>query len=238
MLRVLWIKITFLNIKIPNYLSWGTSYAKSKNIYGPYECAGKVGTGFSLNPLAHSSFFWWKGQFYHIWCRNVKLPFKFRESIISYCHFDDNGDVVTDTNFLEQHYANGVGQYNASWSKIEAEWYYEIYGNIQKKGNQKDGFVLSNIKDGNWIRFANVTFDKSLKKFISRVSLTGQGGILEIRINTSKGDLLGKVKLTSNTSFEDVSCQLKEFMGKKDVFLVFKGSKGSTMQLDWLKFQE
>ena len=136
------------------YLSWGNQYATSKNLYGPYECAGSVGRGFNLSSFAHSSFFWWKGQFYHVWCYYTKNPtIRYRATMICYCHFDDNGKLVTDTEFLDKHFSNGMGQYNASWSKIEAEWFYEISGDIQKKGTKKDGFVLSNIKNGDWFAF-------------------------------------------------------------------------------------
>lgn len=48
------------------YLSWGRDYAVSKNLCGPYECAGSVGKGQKLDEFAHGSFFWWKGQFYHV----------------------------------------------------------------------------------------------------------------------------------------------------------------------------
>ena len=49
------------------YLSWGRDYATSKNVYGPYTSIGAVGKGHHLDALAHESFFWFKGQFYHIW---------------------------------------------------------------------------------------------------------------------------------------------------------------------------
>ena len=45
--------------------------------------------------------------------------------MMTYCHFDDQGHIVTDTDFLNQHFATGVGHYDAGWSKIEAEWFYE-----------------------------------------------------------------------------------------------------------------
>lgn len=220
------------------YLSWGKNYAKSKNVYGPYECAGSVGKGYNLNAFAHGSFFWWKGQFYHVWCRYLDMAYKYRETIITYCHINDEGNIITDTNFLDQHFSNGVGQYNACWPKIEAEWYYEISGDINKQGNQKDGLVLTNIKDGNWIRFANVTFDKEFTKLVSNVFLKGQKGYIEVRIDSPKGNLLGKIGLASSAIFQEVSCQLKGCIGKKDVFLIFRGSKGSTLQLDWFKFKE
>jgi hypothetical protein len=69
------------------------------------------------------------------------------------------------------------------------------------------------------------------------VSLDGQTGSLEVRTDSPKGDLLGKVVVSPNFSFTEITGQLKEFTGKKDVYLVFKGTKGSSMQLDWFKFE-
>jgi hypothetical protein len=220
------------------YISWGRGYATSKNIYGPYESVGRFGEGQGLNTLAHSSFFWWKGQFYQVWCRYLDMAYKFRETIITFCHMNEKGEAITDINFLDQHFSNGVGQYNASWPKIEAEWYSGISGDIHKKGNLKDGIVLADIKNANWIRFANVTFDKELKKLVVKELFSGKNGLVEIRTDSPKGNLLGTVKLTPAEGFQEVSCQLKGFVGKKDVFLVFKGTEESTLQLDWFKFEE
>jgi len=49
------------------YLSWGSDYAISRNVYGPYQCAGSVGEGHKLGHFGHGSFFWWKGQVHHTW---------------------------------------------------------------------------------------------------------------------------------------------------------------------------
>lgn len=141
------------------YLSWGRDYASSGNIYGPYTCAGTVGHGHHLNEYAHGSFFWWKGQFYHIWCYYINLKYKFRESIISYCHIDEDGKLVTDTRFLDKHFSYGVERSHASRPKIEAEWYTSVSPGIEKRSAGKENFVLSNIKDGDSIAFANVTFE-------------------------------------------------------------------------------
>ena len=220
------------------YLSWGRDYAVSKNIYGPYDCVGAVGHGHNLNEFAHGSFFEWKGQFYHIWCYYIRPGYKYRESIITYCHLDDDGKIVTDTDFLDEHFSNGVGRYNASWSKIEAEWFYEVSGEIHKQGNKKEGFILSNIKDGDWIRFANVTFDEEYDQFISKVS-NEHKGFIEIRTDGLKGKLIGKLELSSSNepdSFREASCNLEEVIGEKDVYLIFNGLKDSTIKLDWFKF--
>ncbi len=221
------------------YLSWGRDYAVSKNIYGPYQCFGGVGKGYNLNEFAHGSFFKWKGQFYHIWCYYINKGYKFRESIITYCHIDDSGKIVTDTNFLDQHFSNGVGQYNASWEKIEAEWFYEKSATIEKIGTEKDGFVLSNIKDKDWVRFANLTFDKAYQKLIVNSSFKGKKGTLEIRTKSPKGKCIGKLELTAKNQskvFQKRELKIDHGISKEDVYVVFKSTENSVLQLDWIKF--
>lgn len=222
------------------YLSWGNQYATSKNVYGPYECVGKVGRGYKLGGFAHGSFIEWKGQFYHMWCYYQDMAYKYRETVISYCHIGDDGQLVTDTDFLDEHFANGVGQYNASWPKIEAEWFYEISGDIQKLGNKKDGFVLGNIRNGDWIRFANVTFDEEKDRLILNVSADSSEGTVEIRIGKPDGKLLGKVDLSPSdgtTAFREITCKLKKFIGKTDIYLVYSSDNRNVVKLDWLKFE-
>jgi hypothetical protein len=158
---------------------------------------------------------------------------------LTYCHFDDEGKIVTDTGFLDQHFSNGVGQYNASWPKIEAEWYYEISKDIQKKGNVRDGFVLSNFRNNDWVRFSNVTFEKAYKKFVASISFSGKNGSIEIRTAKPDGKQIGNIKLVQsakNGSFHEVTFSLNEFVGKTDIYIIFKGDKTATMSLDWFKF--
>ena len=219
------------------YLSWGRDYAISDNVYGPYKSVGSVGVGHNLNELAHGSFFKWKGQFYHIWCYYIKNGFKYRTSIISYCHMDDTGKIVTDTQFLDAHFVNGVGQYNASWEKIEAEWFYEISGDIKKKGTKEKGFILSNIKDGDWIKFANINFDEVYKESLVNLRLKGNKGLLEIRSASSEGKILGKLKLSNSTTFQELKSSIKIQKGKHDIYLVFRSKNESSLEIDWLKFE-
>lgn len=221
------------------YLSWGRDYATSKNIYGPYDCVGSVGKGHHLDEFAHGSFFWWKGQFYHVWCYYIKNGYKFRETIISYCHIDDNGEIVTDTNFLDQHFSNGVGQYQASWDRIEAEWYYEISPKIRKKGTRDDGFVLTGIKDGSWVKYACVSFDNNPQKFEASLHNINGKGCVEIREGSPAGIKIGEITLQKdNKSFKEqyVSISIPKLTGKKDLYLVFTGNKKFTVEMDYFRF--
>lgn len=223
------------------YLSWGRDYATSNSVYGPYICRGSVGFGHNLSEYAHGSFFWWKGQFYHIWCYYLKLGYKYRETIISYCHFDNDGNIVTDTEFLDKYFANGVGQYNASWDRIEAEWYYEISPNIHKKGYRKDGFVLTNIKDGEWIKFSNVNFDKIYKNFNLRMKLPKCGGSVEIRKGSLSGEIIGKAKFSAINKpniFKTIKGELKNNREITDIYLKFNVKCKLSITLDWIKFND
>ncbi|WP_338392437.1 family 43 glycosylhydrolase [Fulvitalea axinellae] len=217
------------------YLSWGRDYAVSKNVYGPYESVGAVGHGHNLNEYAHGSFFEWQGQFYHIWCHYLRRGYKYRECVISYCHIDDDGKIVTDTDFMDKHATYGVGRYNDSWDRIEAEWFTEISEGIKKRGTRKNGFVLTNIKNGSWIKFANVRFEKPIK---IRASLTAinANGTLEFREGSPEGRLLGKFKIRSS---HPNSPKLKQTWkkvknGERDIYIKYSGT--GEVELDWIGF--
>jgi len=77
------------------YLSWGRDYAVSETIQGPYNCVGAVGHGEGLNEFAHGSFFHWRGQDYHVWCRYLRPGYKFRELVLRPCRIGA-GRIVTD----------------------------------------------------------------------------------------------------------------------------------------------
>ena len=122
------------------YLSAGTYYATASQVYGPYTYRGatlphsqKFRT-FGLTGQAHGRFFTWHEQSFHVWCmfvdqNNTGVPVpgrtyhRWRESWMTYTHYGDNDTMVDDWRFLDRHGRTGVGQYDATWNKIEAEWY-------------------------------------------------------------------------------------------------------------------
>ncbi|MFI3321785.1 MAG: family 43 glycosylhydrolase [Rikenellaceae bacterium] len=220
------------------YLSWGGEYATSKNVYGPYKCTGKVGEGYELGNLAHGSFFNWKGQFYHIWCYYIRTGYRYRESVMSYCHIDDNGLIVTDTDFLDKHFEYGVGRYSASWDKIEAEWFYEKSEGVEKIGTKESGFKVRNIKNGDFLRFSNVEFEGIFKKFTAKLEKSGKNGTLQIREGAKDGKIIGKLDIKNSTPFSTFSCNIDIEKGIKDIYLVYKSGSNSELQLDWISFSD
>ncbi|MFI3277460.1 MAG: carbohydrate-binding protein [Rikenellaceae bacterium] len=215
------------------YLSWGSGYATSKNIYGPYECQGYFGEGHHLGNLAHSSFFWWKGQFYHIWCYYIRKGYRYRSTIISYCHVGDDGKISTDTKFLDAHFSHGVARYDSSWDMVEAEWYYEISDNSHKRGAISEGFYALLNGKNSFVRFSNFNFEKVTKTMTINLS-SSRDTEIEVREGGLDGQLLGSLKVKGNDKRECVNFDVDIDKGSHDLYIINKGD--STLNIDWFKF--
>lgn len=149
---------------------------------------------------------------------------------------DDNGLVVTDTDFLDKHYEYGVGRYNASWDRIEAEWFYEKSDGLQKVGTKERGFHLTNIKDGDFVRFSNVEFEQRYGHFSARVTNSKGGGILEVRKGSVDERVIGKIAIKESASSSTFSCDIKSISGLNDIYIVYKGAPDVGVELDWISF--
>jgi len=148
------------------YLSAGSHYAISKNIYGPYIKWGNSGADkHGLTAQAHGNYFEWNNQWFHTWCKFHlgKEVAYFRESYLTYVHYKKDGTMVDDTLFLDAHFANGVGQYNASWEKIEAEWY--MAGNKIEKSENITGFEVNKCYNEGYLFFSNIYDVKNKSSF-------------------------------------------------------------------------
>jgi hypothetical protein len=125
------------------YLSAGAWYATASSVYGPYTFRGSsspqvtranASRSFGLSHQAHGRFFAFRGQWFHVWCefisenntttKDPEAPtYHYRDSWMVYTHYLENGEMEDDWNFLDAHGQTGVGQYDAAWKLVEAEWY-------------------------------------------------------------------------------------------------------------------
>lgn len=224
------------------YLSAGSHYATATNIYGPYTRRGNSGNDeFGLNSRAHGNYFSWNNQWFHTWCHFHlgKEVARFRESYITYLHYKDNGEMVDDVGFLDEHFATGVGKYDASWDKIEAEWYMAA-DNVEKRENGKGGFEIQQIKHGAYLYYPNVeNIDKAASITFNMSS--DMGGTIEVRADSLTGAVLGTVEIPHAEgwkNYKTVNIPLSKTKEVKDVYLIFKGVGGNLFSLDWFKFEE
>ena len=127
------------------YLSWGSNYATSDSVYGPYTTRGTLGVSED-----HGSFFSWKGQDFNAF--TVFDPTKyFRSTGLCYVHYRANGEMVADQMVAE----NGVGYYDANWNEIPAVWFMEAEG-ARKIENVWGGFNAEVQTSGARLAFPGV----------------------------------------------------------------------------------
>jgi len=112
----------------------------------------------------------------------------YRQSKIVYAHFKDNDDIADDP-FIEQS-PLGVGQYDAHWEKIQAEWYFAASVGIQKRENAT-GFEVRNLTSGSWLaypKFHNLKENAVLSFCVS--SANPAGGVIEVHQDRADGPVL------------------------------------------------
>jgi hypothetical protein len=207
------------------YLSFTNNrYITSTNIYGPYNAVKNAG-----GKGGHGCYFTWNNQWYRTTNNGDTARF-FRKTLMTYVHFRKNGDMVNDSEFYQTGYAYsyGVGQYNAEWPKIQAEWYFASEG-VEKSDNEKGDFEIQQIHNSDWLKFPNVKNLKSNTTISFCVSSPNKkGGIIEIREGANDGKLLGICKVPTTTSWNEyktVNCRLQNDTKIKDTAYPFRSSK-------------
>lgn len=222
------------------YLSAGSHYATATNIYGPYERRGNSGFGkFGLTQQAHGNYFMWNNQWFHTWCKFHlgKEVAHYRESYITYLHYKQDGTMVDDTLLLSKHFDNGVGQYDAEWDNIEAEWF--MAGDQIKKGENAGGFEVSSCQHSGYLYYPNI---RNVKENATLLIYANPhlGGTVEVREGSVNGPLLGKVAipLEASKNYFTYRCPLQNTAGVKNIYLVFKGTaRKNLFSIDWIKFE-
>lgn len=222
------------------YLSAGSHYATSTNIYGPYVRRGNSGfSKFGLTQQAHGNYFIWNNQWFHTWCKFhlSKEVAYYRESYLTYVHYKDDGSMVDDTTLLSKHFKNGVGQYDANWDNIEAEWY--MAANNIKKGENLNGFEIKSCHNNGYLYYPNIRNLKKNTTLNLKVN-SHAGGVIEVREGSLKGPLLGSIKipLESSKNYFLYNCSLINKVGTANLYFVFKGELNKNLfSIDWFKFK-
>ncbi len=220
-------------------------YATATNIYGPY-------TGRYLGPassypdgyLDHLTFFSWKNQNYYVYGSTTKRAdgstnYYYRNTKIGVCNYKDNGDISLDAFTASS--VLGVGQFDAGWDPIQAEWYFEASDDITK-GQNENGFEIKNLSNNSYLNYPNVKNmapNTSISFYASSANSTA--GTIEVHQDSTTGPLLGSCavpKTGSWTTYQTVICNLNNSAGTKNLFFVFKGIGTKLLRLDWFKFEK
>ena len=243
------------------YLSWSSFYAMSTNVYGPYTCKGSVITPERVAPEfrkgnvyydRHGNFFTFNNQWYYA-CNDCSQPGRtphYRDSIMAYVHYKDNGEMAPVR--IDR---IGVGQYDASQARIEAEDYFKSVKAETRECHacgepvepasgepveSAGGFEMRGLAQGSELYYPNVlNLPADSVMTLSVASASPDGGVVEVREGKPDGLLLGRARIPNTggwDKFQSVACPLKNAPGKASLCLVFTGSKEEFCRLDWFAF--
>lgn len=226
------------------YLSWGCYYAMSSNIYGPYIYKDSILKVEDTSPVfrgrltmdRHGSFFELHNQWYFI-CNDQDWPGTtpyYRDSVISYVHYRDNGEINTlDLNPI------GVGQYDAAEPDLKAADYFRATD--AKVGEcAEGGFEVRDIHEDSRLVYPNIRNVPARTSLSLRFACGNpQGGMIEVRDDRRAGQLLGRCQAHftgSWLSYRTVVCELKYPMDMLDMCLTFRGGGDELLRLKSFSF--
>ena len=157
---------------------------------------------------------------------------------MTYVHYKDNGELVTDTTIYSSQ--TGVGQYDAAAEKIEAEWFFKREGTLEKKECPAGGFEVVHVRDGDHLSFPNVKNLPPGANVTFLASSPGRG-MIEVHEGTPDGRLLGSCEVGgtgSFTQYDRFSCRLTNAADAADLCFVFRGEGSDLMHLDAFSFSK
>src|SRR5574344_1077202 len=125
--------------------------------------------------------------------------------------------------------------------KTEAETMAFSKG-VKTEENRQVGVYVTDIHNGDYIKLKNVDFvSRQPKIFTARVASGLRGGQIEVRLDSIKGQLLGRLEVPATGGWENwqtISAQLSlpAVASPSDLYFVFTGRKGPKLfNFDWWK---
>lgn len=156
---------------------------------------------------------------------------------------DDDGNYNTLNEKIEaerydvQSYDSTLGEPSRDYNPL-TKWTadYTYSDNLTKSGETYD-LALSNLRDGNWVKFNRVDFQEGAKWLNFRVSGTADGGKIEVRLNDEQGELMAEVSVPNTgdlEAFQNVIVPLENSpKGVNKICLVYREGAPLSCQINW-----
>ena len=219
---------------VPEHISYSTASSPA----GPWKYAGEI------MPLSDTKSFTnhcgvadYKGHSYFFY-HTGKLPYGggFGRSV-AVEEFKYNADGSFPIILPTDEGVKPVGKFDP-YRKVEAETMAFSKG-IKTEQNDQVGVYVTDIHNGDYIKLQNVHFCSKLPRtFTARVASGLRGGQIEIRIDSIKGQLLGRLEVPATGGWEQWQTLTTDLTsiarGSHDLYFVFTGRKGPKLfNFDW-----
>ncbi len=158
-----------------------------------------------------------------------------RSVCVEQLHFNEDGSIPTIN--MTKEGAPQIGHLNP-YDPIQAEticW----TGGVETQICDEGGMNVCDIENGDYIKIKGVDFGEGAKSFAVRVASETQGGHIELRLDSPTGTLIGTSAVSGTggwQKWETVRCTVDGAAGVHDLYLVFTGSNGPLMNVNWWKF--
>lgn len=176
------------------YLSWRRPYAVSENIYGPYHFIGLQ------DAKGHGGFFTFNNQdFVNFTSLKEGYRLRYRFCALAYVNYNADGSIAPMEDLIRQY---GVGQYDANWPAIQAEWFMAM-PNGPRKMPANNGFVVANLQNGHYLKFPNIhNCAANAKVEVTYSSACKHSGSLIVKAFDVNGPELGRTTFQPTDSWD------------------------------------
>jgi arabinoxylan arabinofuranohydrolase len=215
-------------------------YTTSSSPLGPWKYGGVVmkakAQGCNGN---HPGVAQYKGNWY-LFYFNQDLPGAHdKKRAVNVIPFEFNPDgSIPELPHSKAGVVKSVGNLNP-YIRVEAETIAWEEG-IETAKDNKTGVYVTDISNDDYIKVRSADFGKGAKTFEASVASASSGGMIEIRIDSKDGKLLGTLNVSSTggeQSWKPFSCKVEKMKGIHDVYFVFKGGEGKLFNFDWWRFK-
>jgi hypothetical protein len=220
----------------------GIGYAMSDSPTGPWVSPGYIMRPTDRTRGNHPGIIEFRGKWYvfglnyDLMHRETYEHHERRSVSVAEMHFRTDGTIEEVPYWLDNAPIEPTEHLNP-YCRVEAETMAWGYG--LKTIESAEGIRICNVDNGEYIMLRSVDFGEvGAKRFVASVASTGANGVIELRIDSLEGKVIGTLKVGSTGSFDSyatMGTSLKGTNGVHDLYLCFKGADDSEelFRLDW-----
>lgn len=223
----------------------GIGYAMSDTPLGPWEYKGHIMNHTPRTNGNHPGIISYKGKDYVFGLSydvlRMETPDHHERRNVEVAEMKYNPDgTIPEVPYWRESELNPAGTIDP-YHRVEAETMAWGYGLKNGRLDSRNLYV-GNIDNGEYIIVRNVDFGVSgPKKFQVCAASVKKGGMIELRIGSPDGTLIGKIKIKETGSVNKYTLNttnIKNINGVHDLYIVFNGNDpaGDLFRLDWWKF--
>lgn len=221
----------------------GIGYAMSEHPTGPWTYKGYVMRPNQASTGNHPGIIDYKGGSY-VFGFNYRLNFALtdkhherRSVCVEKFAYNPDG-TIPQLPWWDDAGAPQIGTLDP-YRRVEAETICWSEG-VKTKPRSEGGLCVYPGRDGAYIKVKGVDFAAGAKFFRASVAAAGEGGKIELRLESKTGLLVGTCAVPGTGGAQQwatTSCPIKDAAGVHDLFFIFAGGAAHAFAVDWWQFE-